>query len=39
MNPFCLDLFFFNTHDSQVWCFDGVLELLLISLTTLELLD
>jgi hypothetical protein len=38
--PFCLDLFcFFNAHDSQIWSFDGVIELLPIPFTDFELFD
>jgi hypothetical protein len=39
MNPFGLPLFsFFNARDSQVWSFDGVIELHFV-LTVLELFD
>jgi hypothetical protein len=39
MYPFGLHLFLFNTHDSQVWTFDGVAELLHIHFIALELFD
>jgi hypothetical protein len=39
MYPSGLHLFFFNTHDSQVWSFDGVSDFLHISFTALELFD
>jgi hypothetical protein len=34
-----LHLFFFNVHDSQVWCFGGVAEFLHIPFTLLQLFD
>jgi hypothetical protein len=38
VNPFCLDIFsFFNTHDSQVWSFDGLGDFLSAPFTALEL--
>jgi hypothetical protein len=40
MYPSGLNLFsFFNAHDSQIWSFDGVSELLHIPFTALELFD
>jgi hypothetical protein len=40
MHSFCLHLFsFFNSHDSQVWSFDGVSEFLHFLFTNLELLS
>jgi hypothetical protein len=33
---FDLHLFFFNTHDSQVWSFDEVAEFLHIPFTAIE---
>jgi hypothetical protein len=40
MYPFGLHLFsFFNSHDSQVWSFDGVAEFLHIPFTAPKLFD